>query len=154
MGEPPKCAYWVGLPRGMGESAPLNSYGNQSYSIKTEGGGNFTTPPLSEGYNAMIIGHTCVEKLEYAYLYWSYLSRYQQNRKMNAWIIFILYMRRPILYCHAWLCVHVFIELSTQWPATHIAEKQKHIYKQLIEENLSMLVGMLMAPRRQQTEII
>jgi len=46
MDEPPKCAEWV--PRGIGESASLISYGNQSYS---KNGGVVTLPPpsLSEG---------------------------------------------------------------------------------------------------------
>jgi len=40
---------WRRFIEGLGESAPLNSYGNQSYSRKTRGG-NFTTPPpLCEG---------------------------------------------------------------------------------------------------------
>jgi len=48
MGEAPKFADWV--PRGIGESVPLNSYGNQSYSRKTEGVVTLPPPPpLSEG---------------------------------------------------------------------------------------------------------
>jgi len=46
IGELPKCVECV--PRRIGESAPLNSYGNQSYSRKTEGV-VIIPPPLSEG---------------------------------------------------------------------------------------------------------
>jgi len=46
MGKPPTCADCV--PRGIGESASLNSYGNQSYSRKTEAVETLT-PLLSDG---------------------------------------------------------------------------------------------------------